>query len=1028
MPAGLQKLIMDSGGESDDGEGIKELTEDKLHRLRRHASSPMKFRHVFQLSLRCALLTLLAGGLFFCMFLMPSDHGDFEAQNAAKVSRAEAEHQIKGKSALVTELYTFGAPGSAREPLIDETDAEGCFPGLRIYSAAMRPGLRYDVPVADPIAWITAQFNYTHPKMKVLEVWETDIKDNPVSPCASDANVPPRDDFWWTTGHTVYEDILRAHVEYLHEQTGSGGGVSDGAAAADGARADAARRLRSLRELAAAGSPQLEAVLPVMERAFLMVHFAFMIYQDSPQKLALDAQDLGWSLVGLASVVTAASSPFGSDSRDRASLYQHPVSLECVLAFEGTDRKDPSDWYSDIDAASSPFCEMAEAHHGFKHKLMRMVSSADYREAIRSNLGYCSALTVTGHSMGGSQAELFAACANRQPKVTDPVIPDFELISFTTGIPKRLPDFYLPPSPGQFFRNLETGKCLDVRGTMQTQSDTPVDLYDCETPWANYSKDQRWKMSAEGHFVNELSGMCMAVDNSVDPPVLVQRVCENSTQVGQLNQTWELTTQRFLRNKKSGLCVDSLLDIVQCPYNDMKWRRMEADGRLVSNVSGLCVDVQGSPGVTPNAPLLLWPCELAAGGAAANGTDERWTIEADGRVRNTLSGLCVHSLLNNENSKEELVLGECSEENATNTTDLHVEMLLNGFIRSRSNGLCVDARGSLAEKGASVVLAPCRHGGATGEWKLDPGGFVRNVGSDWDHAQGCMEIFGTHDTGEKLMDGARLHLDVCEVGTDQRWYFKGGSLKNGIGARKCLDIKQSYEDDKHELMLSTCAEWMGVFWEFGSDFTIRSTYADRCIGVLKDAEKTGGRRQVKAVSCSSLKEDALIDVWQLFQSGSIIDTSSGKCLSFVGDQGVDANPVLALLDCGSTDPSVHQRWDWADNLLKPRSGRQRHACVGFDDRGSENGDDQADLVVKMCPEMSQTWEHTMAQHIFNPDVGVCLDVQEETSSSSHCTFFDRVTGACEMFVEGEHQRLMTAQCDPMRTRQRWELLDGRPPA
>mmetsp|Transcript_71777 Transcript_71777/g.149955 ORF Transcript_71777/g.149955 Transcript_71777/m.149955 type:complete len:1032 (-) Transcript_71777:295-3390(-) len=996
-----------AGSGGGDGSARSRATE-KIKRWYRKGEMPISSRHTIRDALRCLFVMLLSGFIFAtALWSLPF------RSNEEQASRAEALHRTRSAKTLVNEVYTFGSPGSATEPLIDESSTTGCFDGLRVFTAAMRPGWPNDVEVSDPVSWITEQFNYSHPKMQALKATDYNVKDAELFPCST-TNLPARDGFWWTGGHTGYESILRSHVEYLKLVD------SD---------SKSGRRLTPLDLSHGPGVAAAEAVaaskdpeLAKIGRALLMVHFAFMIYSKATEKLALDARDMGWIVAGVATVEDKSRSPFGgggSPSLDHAALFQNPETLECVLAFEGTDGTDQADLLSDADAFSTAFCDLTKVHSGFKYKLMRMVSSPDYREAIHAKLGYCSRVAVTGHSLGGAQAELFAACANRRHHVTDGISAEYGLIHFEKRSPKVLRDFYLQPSDGKVIRNLETGLCLDVRGTLQSTIGAMIGLYDCEGASSKYSKDQRWNLTEDGQLLNRYSNMCMSIDDSTSPPSLNQLQCST----GGENQTWTFTSGGYLRNKGRGTCVDAKMVLVDCPLeNDLAWRR---DGETLTHVaSGLCLDVTGNPGQEAHDKIVLWECE-----GKDSQSDQRWIIENTGRLRNKLSGLCVSPISNNQDSLQQLVLADCEEDDESAMGNLRLIYGSDGLLRSKASGLCVLGSDRPAKSGSPVVLGLCEPQAFSGMWKLDSEGFIRNVnlGIAWESTEDCIEVFGTHDSGEKLKEGAALHLDVCEVGTDQMWLFQGGKLKNAIGARKCMDTVFTPEEKEHDILhLGACAEYAGVTWEISGDGAIRSTFLDRCIGIVRSLE-TGSAPLLKAVSCSHSAENVLIHVWNYEGDGYIVDELTGKCLSFMATDDATssslAEPVLTLETC-QTDlqqaTTLHQRWHFSENVLVPRSATHTSWCVGTTTQNSPD-ESQVDLVVKSCPQFTQSWGLDEGQQIENKKLGLCLDVEEDIAGVL-CHEGATDIGSCVKTKAGKWERVVTSHCDPMRVRQRWEVL------
>lgn len=141
--------------------------------------------------------------------------------------------------------------------------------------------------------------------------------------------------------------------------------------------------------------------------------------------------------------------------------------------------------------------------------------------------------------------------------------------------------------------------------------------------------------------------------------VVVALICllVHSGSYANTDSTGATTRSGFITNMQSGKCIDvsgtpfsgAPLQLWDCEDSagaagtntDQKWS-LTADGFIKNNVYGKCIDVSGAPGTATGSPLLLWDCELS-GFNADNGspTDQKWTITADGFIRNALSGKCI---------------------------------------------------------------------------------------------------------------------------------------------------------------------------------------------------------------------------------------------------------------------------------------------------------------------------------------------------------------------------------------------------
>jgi len=125
-------------------------------------------------------------------------------------------------------------------------------------------------------------------------------------------------------------------------------------------------------------------------------------YESNVGTVRSSASSQGWNLVGTS-----------SSGEDVSHLFQDPSSLRCILTFEGSDSF--GDFVADAEIVRVSFCGLPQkVHTGFRKELLRMVESSSWQNNVRSKLGQCSSVDVTGHSLGGATATLFAACVDYQ--------------------------------------------------------------------------------------------------------------------------------------------------------------------------------------------------------------------------------------------------------------------------------------------------------------------------------------------------------------------------------------------------------------------------------------------------------------------------------------------------------------------------------------------------------------------------------------------------------------------------------------
>eukprot|EP00928_Gymnodinium_smaydae_P053502 TRINITY_DN3747_c0_g2_i1.p1 TRINITY_DN3747_c0_g2~~TRINITY_DN3747_c0_g2_i1.p1 ORF type:complete len:783 (+),score=83.79 TRINITY_DN3747_c0_g2_i1:27-2375(+) len=84
-----------------------------------------------------------------------------------KGSNGLKDIQPQAPTFTIDEIYTFGAPGIAKESLANGLSSDGCFKGRRF--------LNIDAKRMDPVPWITSLVDFVHPKLEVTWIYEDDF-------------------------------------------------------------------------------------------------------------------------------------------------------------------------------------------------------------------------------------------------------------------------------------------------------------------------------------------------------------------------------------------------------------------------------------------------------------------------------------------------------------------------------------------------------------------------------------------------------------------------------------------------------------------------------------------------------------------------------------------------------------------------------------------------------------------------------------------------------------------------------------
>ncbi|CAK9072762.1 unnamed protein product [Durusdinium trenchii] len=418
-----------------------------------------------------------------------------------------------------------------------------------------------------------------------------------------------------------------------------------------------------------------------------------------------------------------------------------------------------------------------------------MLESDDYDRAIRAKLPFCSQLVTAGHSMGGAQAELFSACANRGPPSGEQAARDRALVMVPWATPKPLTPFLAEEVPGIFLKNRFSGLCVDGVGAVQSSEASTVQASLCHD---QRQLRQRWRIE-DGRVISELSSLCMTVKDAFHEAFVIQEACRSSDGRATENQTWHLTVEGFLKSRSHDKCLNPDLKLTRCPHSDQIWD-LSADGHLVNRLSGLCLDVAGAASVEGTG-FLLQDCKEGHEGLASQ---QRWQVKE--KLVRSLGSTSCNPARTSETGSLGLVIARCNETNQEQQWSL----LPSGFLQHRKTRMCVNVDGTPGEGvGSSINLAPCEmeEVEAPGLWTLTPQGFLLNIGSDWLQINKCMSA--------NLPSGGdtTLSLEICEFRSAQTWEFSESGLRSTVGSRTCITAGEV-------LHLSQCVQSKEQQWIF----------------------------------------------------------------------------------------------------------------------------------------------------------------------------------------------------------------------
>lgn len=129
-------------------------------------------------------------------------------------------------------------------------------------------------------------------------------------------------------------------------------------------------------------------------------------------------------------------------------------------------------------------------------------------------------------------------------------------------------------------------------------------------------------------------------------------------------------------------------------------------GRLIVNQhSGKCLDVPGISNLTPGTPLQLYDCETHGVDYSGKPSDQFWIFAQEGRIQNTLSGLCL-DISGIENGSL-IQIEACDATNPAQNWTVRAD----GFIQNAATGKCINVMGAAATANETpLALTQCEIG------------------------------------------------------------------------------------------------------------------------------------------------------------------------------------------------------------------------------------------------------------------------------------------------------------------------------
>lgn len=289
-----------------------------------------------------------------------------------------------GVPAVISSMYTFGAPAVSRPPMPDLNSPDHCFPGLRTYTENKLAGGGRQVDAA-------SMFDaYAHPFISVLALdWG---QDSFYQPCPGDAT--------WPQGGGAADWGLHSETHYaprLQNVTLSGVAV---------ATDEPFKTANEMVTLAYKSYDTVENTIKEMKTKL-------------PKWRLVDRHVFEWSE--------------GAYDDDPIMVAQQTETLECALVFTGTNHF--GELGSSVKQHLTGYCGFDQVHAGYRDEVWQLSDHAIWPK-ITEKLSKCSSVRCVGHSLGGAMCDVFSGCIN-SGRLEDP---DYKKLMWYQGTPELMPE------------------------------------------------------------------------------------------------------------------------------------------------------------------------------------------------------------------------------------------------------------------------------------------------------------------------------------------------------------------------------------------------------------------------------------------------------------------------------------------------------------------------------------------------------------------------------------------------------------
>ncbi|CAJ1330736.1 unnamed protein product [Effrenium voratum] len=286
--------------------------------------------------------------------------------------------------AIISAMYTFGAPAVSKPPMPDLARDDKCFQGLRTYTENKLPGGGRQVDAA-------SMFDaYPHPHISVLALdW---AQDSYYQPCPGDAT--------WPKGGGAADWGLHSETHYsprLKEVT------------LDGVKMAEQEPFKTANDMVILAYKSYDSVENTIKE----------LKEKLPKWRLVERRVFEWSQ--------------GAYDDDPIMVAQNVDTLDCALIFTGTNHF--GELGSSVKQHLTGYCGFDQIHAGYRDEVWQLSDHTVWPK-ITAKLAKCASVRCVGHSLGGAMCDVFSGCIN-SGRADDP---DYQKLMWWQGTPELMPE------------------------------------------------------------------------------------------------------------------------------------------------------------------------------------------------------------------------------------------------------------------------------------------------------------------------------------------------------------------------------------------------------------------------------------------------------------------------------------------------------------------------------------------------------------------------------------------------------------